>query len=266
MVHLPIPTFGQALYRGEPLPGVRELVSTASMADYDLYQRNFPVSHRQQVQRPGTPSSMASEWSSNLSTIGSRSGETESAKEIAAEQKNANARATRKTEKDIRCYNEDMLYIYIGYEPAKPQSASNGRAAGLMGDKRDNALGSTALLESFLRRELLEVRAKDQNQMPGSTLGDGPNFPACQAEKRKIIDDAKVRGSILPGTLLDGGDEPQCDYDKKSKACNQHGGNDCRISRRNRRKRAFDTNLRRHERASEQWGSRVHNVRESRLA
>lgn len=252
--------------RGEQLPGVRELVSTAAMAHYDLYQRNFPVSHRQQVQRPGTPSSMASEWSSNLSSIGSESGKTKSAKEIAAERKNAGARATRKTESDIRCDVEDMLYAYIGYEPAKLQSAGNGKAAGLIGDKRDNALGSNALLESLLRRDLLEARAKDQNQMPGTALGDCPNVRAWRAQQCKTVHDAIVRGSILPGTLLDAGDEPQCDHDKKSKACNQHGGNDYRFCRRDQRKRAFDTNLRRPERASEQRGGRARKVRESRLA
>ncbi|KAK1065595.1 hypothetical protein LTR12_000356 [Friedmanniomyces endolithicus] len=262
MVDLPIPTFGQALYRGEQLPGVRELVSTAAMAHYDLYQRNFPVSHRQQIQRPGTPSSMASELSRNLSSIGSRSGKTKNTKEIAAERKNAGARATRKTESDIRCDVEDLLHACTGYEPSKLQSAGNGKAAGLVGDKRENALAEGGLMCAVLCKDLSFAFSQDQTEAPGTAFGEGPHVRAYREWARKSMQDSVAQGTVRSGAMFDASGVTRCDHDPGSKSCNLHHTPDFRYCRREHFSKTFVANLqrcdrKRHEPGPEQRGGKA---------
>ncbi|KAK0313848.1 hypothetical protein LTR01_002105 [Friedmanniomyces endolithicus] len=259
MTNLPLRPSGQAERHGEQLPGIAELDRFLGYGDSYSNQPHISMYQHhgyEPILRPDTPVSTASQTSRGSSP----------AQPVSTEAKKVKERLAREDEKILRCDAEDVIHVYCGYDPAKIQTAGNGVLAGLVGDKRDNALGFSALLESHLRRDLLEARAKDQNQMPGIACDDGPHVRAWQAQERKIIQDAITRGSILPGTLLDAGDEPQCDHDKKSKSCNQHGGDDYRFCRRKQRKRAFGTNLPRHEHAFEQRGGRVRKVRESRLA
>ncbi|KAK1067261.1 hypothetical protein LTR33_011396, partial [Friedmanniomyces endolithicus] len=246
---------------GEQLPGVEELFPKAQ---YDLYQQGIPVSHPQQFHGPVTPSSMASELSRSLSPVGPTPGsrKAKNTKGISAIRRNANAIATRKTESDIRCDVEDMLHVCTGYEPAKPQSAGNGKAAGLVGDKRENALARGGLMWAMLCKDLSFAFSQDQTEAPGTAFGKGPHVRAYQEWARKSMQDSVAKGTVRSGAMFDASGVTRCDHDPDSKSCNQHHTPDFRYCRREHFYKTFVANLqrcdrKRHEPGPEQRGGKA---------
>ncbi|KAK0284132.1 hypothetical protein LTR35_005846 [Friedmanniomyces endolithicus] len=263
MTNLPLRPSGQAERHGEQLPGIAELDrylgygnSYSNQPHISMYQPHGYAP----IQRPDTSASTASQTSRGSSP----------AHPLSTEAKKVKERNARKTEATIRCWIEDMLHVYTGYDPAKTQTAGNGRLAGLVGDKTENALAVGGLLESLLCRDLLAAYDQDQAKSPGVAFGAGPHVSAVQAQMRGSMQNSVTRGSVLAGTLLDAGDEARCDHDPKSKSCNKHHTPDYRFCRREQCKRTFVRNLKRnerkHQRDPEPRGSRARNIRESRLA
>ncbi|KAK3659777.1 hypothetical protein LTR56_001141 [Elasticomyces elasticus] len=251
-------------YRGEPMPSLREALHApevfSQLAPAFLQQCAIRPSQlasvvpRNQSQNyPASPSASDKSRSTTPASSRGSSIEPRSSKRKAEDKGDAKKhkeKQHRKELSDTSCDTEDAIEGRIGFACSKAQTAGNGAAAGLKGDKRQNALAWGGGLSLLLDETLLQAARQDKAEY-GIDYPHGPKVQALQSRLRTAMERTAEIGNVHVGSTMDTGsalDEQRCERvpGSTSKACRVHPHSpDFRVCRSERRRALHIQNINR---------------------